>query len=516
VRPHPGPHGTRSRARTLTTPVATPAEELSGFTWTTAAAPSSTTNYFNALPREVRLLILSFLQPKERIRCALINREWQDMVQDGALWKVLDTESFYAQIPAAQLRKLIERAAPFVQHLNLRGCTQLKDNIAFTLGNLQTVNFEGCRAVTSKSLIELLSRNGRLKALDINGLQAVDDHVLSSIVKHCPGLQALNISYCKKISSAQLSKTLEKLHMLRDLRIAECRVNSAMLYAIQQLSRLQRLCLSGCNNLKDSDMRIMIYGDALFGVQFPERTVRMAYLTHLDISRTQLTDGCVQYLCGTLPKLEKLEVAGVTQLTDSGLAQLLPHIPKLTHVDFEDCAIGDAALEALAASCRKVRHVQLSHCRNITDIGVLHLVDNLTTLQHLDLDNTQITNKVLSAVALQPMSMRLSLYDCPNISWTGVLSILTSNSTRPKYLKKLKTFYGWQRPVDGHTRACLKGDLQSAREIEKAWTRYMMSSSEEIMRGESGRSRFLGLDVNEQGARIVGREVRRPRACVIM
>ncbi|ORY83084.1 hypothetical protein BCR37DRAFT_379038 [Protomyces lactucae-debilis] len=509
--------GTRARSKTLTTPLATPAEELNGFSWNWSESTSPTsTNHFEALPRELQTHVLFFLQTKELVRCMPVCRAWQELVYDGALWKVLDTETFYAQIPAVQLRKMLERAAPYVQHLNLRGCTQLRDDMPFTFVNLQSINFEGCRTLGGGTLNAFFSRHENLAAVDVSGLQAIDASSLLALESHSPRLEALNISYTKNVLVTGMAKTLKAWPELQDLRIAECGVSSAVMHSIHGLKRLRRLCLSGCLNLKDTDLKTMIYGHAPFGLHYPERTARMTHLVHLDISRTRLTDACIQYMCGTLPKLEKLEVAGITELTDAGITQLVQHCPRLTHVDFEDCSIGDGALQALASSCRKLRHLQLSHCSNITDIGVLQLIDNLPALQHLDLDNTKITNRVLSGVAAKTTSMRISLYDCPNISWTGVLSILTSNSTRPTHLKKLKTFYGWQRPVDGHTRAILKGDLHSAREIEKAWTQYMMQSSEEIMRGEAGRSRFLGLDVGEAGPRIVGRETRRRRGCVIM
>lgn len=264
--------------------------------------------------------------------------------------------------------------------------------------------------------------------------------------------------------------------------------------------------------MEDSFIKDLIYGSHHFGLVFPESVVQCP-LMHLDISRCpSLTSACLKYMQTTMPRLQKLELAGLTSFTDAALVQTLPGLAELTHLDLEDCNISDWTL-ATMAMCTNLRHVQLSHCTLITDYGVLALVDRLT-LNHLDLDNTKITNQVLSAVAAQPQQIRLSIYDCPHITWTGVLSILTANSANPSGFKRLKTFYGWQRPVDGHTKRIMKNDLVGAREIEREWTAYMMHSSEEIMRTGEGRTRFLDFD--DEGVRIIGRERRRPRACLVM
>lgn len=431
---------------------------------------------------------------------------------DGALWQTLDASSFYSKIPAKELLKLIERASPFVQHLNLRGCAQLKTSTTLTLTNLTKASFEGCRFLTADSISALLDQNPRLKYLDLCGLTTVDDSVLLKIVQHCSSMLSLNISYCKNVSSAALVHIAQNLTSLRDLRIAESRVTLDVLSGLNKIDCLERLSLAGCSSLQDDWIKTLLYGEFPFGLVYPETRVRSS-LRHLDISRcSNLTGKALKYLRCVLPDLQKLELAGLS-LDDASMAELLPTLPSLTHIDLEDCTLSDASLVAMS-SCKQLRHLQLSHCAYISDVGVLRLIEDLP-LNHIDLDNTNVTDQVLSAIAAKKQAMRISIYDCPHLSWTGVLSILTSNSANPKGLKKLKTFYGWQRPVDGHTKRCARGDVTGAREIEREWASYMMDSSEEIMRTGEGRTRFLDFD--DQGLRIVGRERRnRSRACQIM
>ena len=220
-------------------------------------------------------------------------------------------------------------------------------------------------------------------------------------------------------------------------------------------------------------------------------------------------------MIGTLPGLEKLEVAGLA-MRDGHVAALAPFLPGLTHIDLSDCPIGDEALVSLAGHCTRLRHVQLSHCESISDRGVLSLVEHLP-LNHLECDNTAITNGVLSAVAMTPQPMRLSIYDCPEVTWTGVLSILTANSANPERMTRLKTFYGWQRPVDGHTKRLLRGEVAAAREVERAWARYMMDGSEEAMRSGGHERGTRLLDFDDESTQIIGRDRRRQsRQCRVM
>lgn len=437
----------------------------------------------------------------------------RDLVNDGALWQTLDTSSFCARIPPKQLVQLLERASSFVQNLNLRGCSQLVDTTTLKFSNLIAVNFEGCRWLTSDSLIRLLSQNPKLKHLNISALNTVDDGVLQTITAFCVSLESINISYCQYVTEPAVNSLVQGLQQMQDLRIGECRISQDTVSIINSLKNLKRLCLAGCTDLEDDWVRTLLYGELPYGVIVPETRFKSS-LQHLDLSRCRhLSSECLKYLHWVLPDLQKLELAGLTALADTDLSRLLDTLPRLTHIDLEDCSISDSTLFALAR-CQQLRHVQLSHCSRISDAGVLSMIEHLP-LNYLDLSNTHISDVVLAAISTCPQRMRISLYDCSRLSWTGVLSILTSNSARPRGLKRLKTFYGWQRPVDGHTKRCMAMDIAGAKEVEREWAAYMIASSEESMRTGEGRTRVLDFD--EQELRIVGRETcKHTKSCTVM
>lgn len=437
----------------------------------------------------------------------------RDLVNEGSLWQTLDTSSFYSRIPPRQLLQLLKRAAQFVQVLNLRGCSQLVDTTALSLKNLVSVTFEGCRWLTSDSLIRLLSQNPRLRHLDINALNAVNDDVLLTISVFCVCIEKINISNCRSVSESGVHNLVQGLRQVQDLRLSQCRISRRTMMDLNKSEYLTRLSLAGCTDLKDIWLKDLLYGERDYGVIVPEIRFK-SKLVHLDVSRChQLTSNFLKYCRWVLSDLEKLELAGLTLITDQGLTEVLLTLPDLTHIDLEDCKITDRTLLAMSA-CKKLRHIQLSFCNEITDTGVLALIKHLP-LSYLDIDNTSISDVVLSAISALPQRMRISIYDCPHLSWTGILSILTSNSDRPDGLKWLKTFYGWQVPVEKHTKRCVAHDIAGAKAIEKEWARHMIASSEDAMRDREGRTRFL--DSNEQELRADGREGRnRARSCLLM
>lgn len=545
----------RNRAHTVTTPVGTPADELQDYFGGAVYKSAETHRYLDAswlwahLPTEIKAHILSFLPAADKVRCMQVSKELRGIVSDGSLWQTLDTSSFHLHIPQAQLLRLLHLAAPFVQNLNLRGCAQLRDTSSVHLTNLVNASFEGCRFFTADAFVRLLEGNARLRTLDLSGLMVVDDAVLATLCAHCPHIEALNISYCRKVSTGQLDRAIGSFSQLRDLRIAELRTRRSTMLALNALPSLTRLSISGCADVRDDWVRDLIYGGLEYGLTFPEAKARRP-LVHLDISRCRgLTGACLRYMVGTLPSLQKLELAGLA-LSDADISSLAPFLGELTHIDLSDCpAAGDDALIALARHCSRLRHVQLSHCDAVTDTGVLALVDNLP-LAHLECDNTAITNRVLSAVATRHTSaapstqtdghylphdhillgdgeelgwrssggqMRLSIYDCPHVTWTGVLSILTANSADPARMTRLKTFYGWQRPVDGHTKRLLRGEVAAAKEVERAWARHMMHGSEEALRSGGMERGTRLLDFDDESTMIIGRDRRRQsRNCSVM
>jgi F-box/leucine-rich repeat protein 2/20 len=93
-----------------------------------------------------------------------------------------------------------------------------------------------------------------------------------------------------------------------------------------------------------------------------------------------------------------------------------------------------------------LRHLNVSDCEIMDDIGVLALLQSCTGLHSLELDNTSISDLVLIETAAMvrrraprtnltgvfpcppTIGLFLRAHDCPKVTWTGIRGILSHNA----------------------------------------------------------------------------------------
>ena len=145
----------------------------------------------------------------------------------------------------------------------------------------------------------------------------------------------------------------------------------------------------------------------------------------------------------------------------------------------------------------------------------------------------------------------MAVYDCSNVTWTGVREILSRNAeiitqkqpnpktvvdasiqetveavqTFPVETISLKCFYGWQMTVDEHTKRVLRGDLAAASRLERKWADHMQANEEAGAGGAGIRRRrrrareAQQVHANEEegaAGAMGGRRRARTNACVVM
>lgn len=525
-------------------------------------------NIWEHLPRELKVQILSFLQPTELVLASGVSKEFHDLCFDGQLWQSFDASEFYTRIPAESLAKIIVAAGPFIKDLNLRGCVQVEhykraEVIVRACRNLINATLEGCRNLQRTTLHSLVRNNCELAHLNLTGLTAVTNTTCKLIAQSCPSLELLNISWCKHVDATGIKEVVQGCPRLRDLRAREIKgFNSQEVgKVIFKTNKLERLFLSGCSDLSDDTLKSMIHGtnppiDILTDLPIvPPRKLR-----HLDLARcSSLTSNGVKALGHLVPDLEGLSLAHCAALTDSALEPVLATAPRLTHLDLEDCRglTNHILSEHLAkAPCApRLELLCISSCENLGDTGMLPVIRNCKSLQTVLLDNTRISDLVLAETVsmvrrrsrrtpdrsqLPQIGLSMVVYDCQHVTWTGVREVLSRNAeiksplnergerreTYPTEIIALKCFYGWNMTVDEHTKRVLRGDLQAASKLERKWAEYMQANEEAGTLGAGGRRRRRRARVaqaahaDEEGgdAGIVGGGRRRARtaACAVM
>jgi F-box/leucine-rich repeat protein 2/20 len=521
--------------------------------------------FWDLVPHEIRVHILSFLEPKEIVQASRTSKSFYRYCFDGQLWTSLDASEYYQIIPAGSLAKIIVSAGPFIKDLNLRGCVQVEhykrtEVIVKACKNLMNATLEGCQNFHKNTLHTLLRENEKLVNLNLTGLAAVSNTSCKIIAQSCPQLEALNISWCEKVDASGVKMVIEGCPKLRDLRVGEIQGFGSLNTAetIFKTNNLQRLVLTGCTDLTDQALQIMMHGvDPEIDILTDQPIVPPRKLRHLDLSRChRLSDAGVRAIGHVTPELEGLQLSGCKLLTDTALIPILASTPRLTHLELEDLEeLSNTILSehlAKAPCANTLEHLSLSSCENLGDVGMLPVMQKCTNLKSVGLDNTRVSDLVLAEAAAMVMkrsrrsldsktkpavSLQLIVFDCQNVTWTGVREVLFRNTQTkpvagqpdkvsfPTEIIGLKCFYGFQMTVDEHQKRVLKGDFVSAARLERKWADYMQANEEAGMLGTGYRRRrrrareaqALHMDEEEGGFGLGGR--RRARtlgSCSVM
>ncbi|KAH6610362.1 hypothetical protein Trco_000382 [Trichoderma cornu-damae] len=519
--------------------------------------------FWDGIPHEIRIHIFSHFRPKELVRISRVCKSFYGFCFDGQLWTSIDASEFYQDIPAASLARIIAAAGPFVKDLNLRGCVQVEhykrtEVIVRSCKNLTCATLEGCRNFQKHTLHSLLRSNEKLVHLNLTGLAAVTNTSCRIIAESCPQLESFNVSWCQKVEACGIKAVLDACTKLKDLRAGEVKGFDCLATAesIYSTNRLERLVLSGCAELDDEALKVMMQGvDPEIDILTGHPMVPPRRLRHLDLSRCiRLTNAGVKAIGHAVPELEGLQLSGCKSLTDAALEPILASTPRLTHLELEDLdEVTNSLLSehlAKAPCAGNLEHLSLSYCENVGDLGMLPVMQKCTRLKSADLDNTKISDLVLaeaasmvtkrsepsSAAETRPrVTLRLAVYDCQNVTWTGIRQVLFRNAqirpaagqpgriTYPTEAVGLKCFYGFQMTVDEHQKRVLRGDLVAASRLERKWADYMQANEEAGVGGAGYRRRrrrarhAQALHADEEDGGIVGR--RRARtlgSCSVM
>jgi F-box and leucine-rich repeat protein 2/20 len=535
--------------------------------------PNPNFNFWKDMPHELKLSIFGNLKPKELVRASIVSRLFYSICFDGQLWTSFDASEFYTAIPAESLAKIVEAAGPFVKDLNLRGCVQVEhynraDVVVKSCKNLINATLEGCRNFQRATLHVLLTNNQRLAHLNLTDLAAVNNGSCKIVSKSCPQLESFNVSWCSHMDSRGLKLVIAGCPKLRDVRAGEVRGFSGLAglevaTALFKTNNLERLVLSGCSDITDTTLQTIMQGiDPEIDLLTNRPLVPPRKLRHLDLSRcTRLTDHGLESLTHNVPHLQGLQLSSCNLLTDFSLSAVVATTPHLTHLDLEEVSpLTNAFLSAhLAKShCAPVlEHLSVSYCEQVGDAGLLPLIRAATSLHALEMDNTAISDLVLAeAVAMvrarsrlspgdvfgSPASrpqatLRLVVFDCVHVTWTGVREILSRNAEmlgpplggHAREVVALKCYYGWQMTVDEHLKRVLRGEWAAAGRLERKWAEHMVANEEMGAGGAVAGARrrrrraraaaMLHADEEEGGVGMAGigrRRRARSNGCVVM
>ncbi|KAL8840111.1 MAG: hypothetical protein Q9170_001458 [Blastenia crenularia] len=516
------------------------------------------------MPYEIRIHILRYLEPWEVVRCSAVSKSWHKMCFDGQLWTHIETHEYYRDISSTALVKIMTAAGPFVRDLNLRGCAQLWERwtthgqaISDACRNLQYFSLEGCR-IDRSSVHHFLLRNTRLVHINFCGVQAVSNSAMKIVAHGCPQLEYLDVSWCNHVETQGLHKVVQSCPRLKELKASETRgwSDKAFLLDLFKRNTLERLVIAH-SDIDDEGLEVLFQGEDPEIDPLTERAVvPPRKFRHLNFSRChQLNDRGIKCLAHNVPHIAGLQVSHILSLTDDAFKDIFEDTPLLTHLDMEEIEdiTNDTLISLVRSPCAKVlQHLNVSYCENLGDIGMLPIIKNCPKIRTIDMDNTRVSDLILTEAAIElrfrervahkllrsgeppdcqcckshlpKVALHLTVYDCQNVTWTGIREIMARNAERDRrWIISLKCFYGYQDTVNEHMKRVQYGRLESAVRLERKWGEYMIASEEAGVGGAGARRRrrrareaaMVHADEEEGGPR-GGRRRARSGGCAIM
>uniref|UniRef100_H3AM70 F-box/LRR-repeat protein 15-like leucin rich repeat domain-containing protein n=1 Tax=Latimeria chalumnae TaxID=7897 RepID=H3AM70_LATCH len=169
---------------------------------------------------------------------------------------------------------------------------------------------------------------------------------------------------------------------------------------------LKSLCL---NNVVDN-MK------TLWAKDYSENYLDQYQFLYIQGPFNDLTGGLVQELLRRLGETHRLNRAYLHLL-------LVPH---LTQLSLRSCCglVSNAICQLIAARCKNLLALDLCGCSRVQSSVLVDLIEGLPSLRKLDLSGTQCTTQVLSAVGSTCRELReLSISECKQVTSAGLVHL---------------------------------------------------------------------------------------------
>jgi F-box/leucine-rich repeat protein 2/20 len=292
-----------------------------------------------------------------------------------------------------------------------------------------------CQGIPEAALITIITAVGSfLRDLDLYDVQLGKHFDHGSLAGACGNLQSLSLWGCgidQNAIHSFLNAATRLVHI--DLSGLEAASNRAMNIIAANCQKLQHLNISWCGNINTCDL---------------QRVVEAC--PDLRIIRAGKTSGWgdveIMEQLFLRNSLERLDLTNCDSLTDESLGMLIegnageinrstgrPIVPprRLKHLNLTRCrGISDTGIRTLVSNIPAIEDLLLSGCRGISDGSLTQLLPTTPVLAHLDVEGLELlTGAVLQNLASSRCARylrHLNVADCKNMGDVDMTTLVQS------------------------------------------------------------------------------------------
>lgn len=215
--------------------------------------------------------------------------------------------------------------------------------------------FHGNLLMDERSL-EILQETPQLVALNLSGTSASGEVALE-----LPDtIEELDLSRCEWLSSALLEKIIVQAPHLIVLKLKnDLQLDYRSWALLQRLGSLEKLYVEGCHQLTDDDLLI-------------------------------IARGC--------PRLRFINLSECKKLTEPAFLEFANSMHGLVSLNLSNTLMSDIALIGFADCCPLLERINVSHCKNISDSGILEAVKIAIRLLSIDVTGCPVSEDVVKSI----------------------------------------------------------------------------------------------------------------------
>lgn len=293
---------------------------------------------------------------------------------------------------------------------------------------LEKLDLQGCTSLDAKTLETVIENSVDLKWLSLRGIRCVDGNVLRAIAVHADRLEHLDVSRCESVSllDDMLTDEANSWPALKTLKVAGQPAETGLLGCLALVApNLETLDISYSAEVDDDDVRDFValppdqYQDALTQVKASSRGLKP---WALDATSVMLTPAQAGEL-GTAFPCEGLVPRRVTKLRHLNLS----HCPNVTQ----------KAAAYLAYAVPRLEILEMANVGEMASDGLVALFETTPFIRRIDLEGaTQACDRILSA--LTPPTGKDSVQSAPGQALEALLIGNANHITNDGVIKLLR------------------------------------------------------------------------------